>query len=69
MRRIWLAHLLVVISCGFELLRNWSNSTAIIDHSNKLKPCKEVLTLSVLHVPHEKHPTENGIVAGKLKLH
>ena len=24
MRRIWLAHLLVEIPCGFELLRNWS---------------------------------------------
>ena len=34
-----------------------------------LKPYMEVLILSVLHVPPEKHPTENGIIAGKLKPH
>ena len=34
-----------------------------------LKPYMEVLILSVLHVPPEKHPTENGTIAGKLKLH
>ena len=42
------------------------NSTAIIDHSNMLKPCMEVLILSVLHVPPEKYSTENGVIAGKL---
>ena len=58
----WLAHLLVEIPCGFELVI----STAIIDHSNMLKQYMEVLILSVLHVPQEKHPTENGVIAGKL---
>ena len=45
------------------------NSTAMIDHSNMLKPYMEVLILSVLHVPPEKHPTENSTIAGKLKSH
>ena len=31
-----------------------------------LTPYMEVLILSVLQVPREKHPTENGIIAGKL---
>ena len=34
-----------------------------------LKPCMEVLILSILHVPPEKHPTENGIIGGKLWSH
>ena len=42
------------------------HSTAIIDQSNMLKPYMEVLILSVLHVPPEKDPTENRIIAGKL---
>ena len=42
------------------------NSTAIIDHSNILKPYMEFLILLVLHVPPEKHPTEKDIIAGKL---
>ena len=42
------------------------NSTAIIDHSNMLKPHMEVLILSDLHVPPEKHPKENGVITGKL---
>ena len=45
------------------------NSTAIIDNSNMLKPFMEVLMLLVLHVPPEKHPTENGVIAGKLLSH
>ena len=44
------------------------SSTAIIDHSNMLKLYTEVLILSVLHVPPEKHPTENGVIAEKLWL-
>ena len=40
-----------------------ANSTAITDHSNMLKPYMEVLILSVLHVPPEKHPKENGVKA------
>ena len=52
MRRIWLAHLLVEIPRGFELIaEELVNSTAIIDHSKMLKPYIEVLILSVLHVP------------------
>ena len=31
-----------------------------------LKRYMEALILSVLHVPAEKHPTENGVIAGKL---
>ena len=31
-----------------------------------LKPYMEVLILSALHVPPEKHSTENGVIAGKL---
>ena len=42
------------------------NSSAIIDHSNMLKPHMEVLILSVLHVPPEKNPKENSVIAGKL---
>ena len=38
-------------------------STAIIDHSNMLKPYMEVLILSVLHIPPENHPS---LIAGKL---
>ena len=57
-RRIWLAHLLVEIPRGFELWRNLLNSTAIIDHSNMLKPYMEVLILLVLHVPPEIYATE-----------
>ena len=34
-----------------------------------LEPYMEVLILSVLHVPPEKHPTENGVIAGKLQSH
>ena len=34
-----------------------------------LKPYMEVLSLSVLHLPHEKHPTENGVIAGRLQSH
>ena len=52
----------MVLSCDRELV----NSTAITDHSNMLKPYMEVLILEVLHVPPEKHPTENDIIAGKL---
>ena len=64
MGRIWLAHMLVEMphgNCG-----GIDNSTAIIDHSNMLKPYMEVLILSVPHIPPEKHPTENGVIAGKL---
>ena len=42
------------------------NLTVIIDHNNMLKPYMEVLILSVLQVPPEKHPTENGVIEGKL---
>ena len=34
-----------------------------------LEPYMEVFILSVLHVPPEKHPTENGVIAGKLQSH
>ena len=35
-----------------------------------LKPYVEVSILSVPHVPPEKHhPTENGVIAGKLQSH
>ena len=50
----------------FLVAKELVKSIAIIDHSNMLKPYMEVLILSVLHVPPEKHPTENGIIAGKL---
>ena len=30
-----------------------------------LTPYAEVLILSALHVPPEKRPTENGVIAGK----
>ena len=66
MRRFWLGHLLIEILCVAEEL---VNSTAIIDHSIKLKPDMEVVILSVLHVSPEKHPTENGVIAGKLYSH
>ena len=42
------------------------NSTAIIDHSNMLKPYMGALILSVLHVPPEKHQTENSVVTETL---
>ena len=42
------------------------NSTAIIDHSNMLKPYMEVLILSVLHLSPEKQSTESGVIAKKL---
>ena len=65
---IWLAHLLVEIPRCFELPRNWSIQLRfIIDYSNRLRPYMEVLILSVLHVPPEKHPTENGVIAGRIK--
>ena len=58
---IWLAHKYHMVFSLEELV----NSTVIIDHSNMLKPYMEGLILSVLHVPPEKHPTENGVIAGK----
>ena len=42
------------------------NSIAIKDHNNTVKPYMEVLILWALHVPPEKHPTENGVIAGKI---
>ena len=42
------------------------NSAAMIGHSIMLKPYVEIFILSVLHVPPEKHPTRNGVTAGKL---
>ena len=42
------------------------NSAAIIVHSTMLKPYVEIFILSVLHVPPEKHPTRNDVIAGKL---
>ena len=63
--RNWLPHLLVNTT-WFSVAEELVNSTAIKDHSNMLKPYMEVLNLLVLHVPPEKHPTENGVVAGKL---
>ena len=47
----------------FSVVEELVNSTAIIAHSNMLKPYMEVLILLVLHVPPEKHPTENGVTA------
>ena len=51
---------------GKQTLADFVYSTEIIDHNNMLKPCVEVLILLVLHMPPEKHPTENGVIAGKL---
>ena len=56
---------LLVEILWFSIEEELVNSTAIIDHSNMLKPSMEVLILSVLPVPPEKHPTENGVIAGK----
>ena len=45
----------------------WSIQLHMLNcHSNMLKPYMEVLILSVLHVPPEKRPTENGVNAEKL---
>ena len=65
-RRIWLAYLLADNTTWFSVAEELVNSAAIIDHSNILKPYMDVLILSVLHVPPEKHPTENGVIAGEL---
>ena len=52
---MWLAHLLVEIPRDFQLqIEELVNSTAIIDHSNMLKPYIEILILSVLQLPPEK---------------
>ena len=34
-----------------------------------LKPHMEALILSVLHIPPEKHPTQNGVIAGQKYAH
>ena len=53
----------------FSIAEELVNSTEIIDPNNMLKPYIEILILSVLRVPPEKYPTENGVIAGKLKSH
>ena len=64
MRPIWPAHLLVEIprflSCGGIVQLNCHN------RSQHVEGIYGSLILSVLHVPPEKHPTENGVTAGKL---
>ena len=53
----------------FRVAEELVNLTAIIDHRNMLKPYMEVLILYVLHLPPEKRPAENGVIAGKLQSH
>ena len=54
----------VVLSCGGIGQFNCDNRP-----QQQSKPHMEASILSVLHVPHEKYPTESGVIPGKSYSH
>ena len=59
-RRIWVARRICWLKSGIGQF-NCDNRS-----QQHVEAMYEVLILSVPHVPPEKHPTENGVIAGKL---